>query len=150
MRRLKASNAETDRVVRLVKHQSDLFPPDAPGAGVRRWLRDLGPELVNDLFRLRFALWRARHAPGSALYGDRAPGDLLERWRSAHVVRLTHPPLEVKDLAIGGADLIALGVARGPRIGELLRALLERVLDRPELNTRSALLELVTEELSLS
>src|SRR5690606_1132151 len=42
MRRLKSSNADTERVTRLVRHQADLFPPDAPAAGVRRWLRDIG------------------------------------------------------------------------------------------------------------
>nr|NIP83084.1 CCA tRNA nucleotidyltransferase [Gemmatimonadota bacterium]NIQ59123.1 CCA tRNA nucleotidyltransferase [Gemmatimonadota bacterium]NIU79327.1 polynucleotide adenylyltransferase [Gammaproteobacteria bacterium]NIX47997.1 polynucleotide adenylyltransferase [Gemmatimonadota bacterium]NIY12369.1 polynucleotide adenylyltransferase [Gemmatimonadota bacterium] len=55
MRRLKASNAEIERVTRLVRHQPELFPPDAPDPVVRRWLRHVGPDLVNDLFRLRFA-----------------------------------------------------------------------------------------------
>src|SRR5690606_1877888 len=63
MRRLKASNADTDRVVTLVRRQSDLFPPDAPDAVVRRWLLHVPPELVNDLFRLRIALWRADPVP---------------------------------------------------------------------------------------
>jgi tRNA nucleotidyltransferase/poly(A) polymerase len=148
MRRLKASNAETTRVTQLVARQSDLFPPDASGAGVRRWLRDLGPELVHDLFRLRFALWRAMTGEFGPVRGAMAPGDLLERWRLAHAVILTRPAIVVSDLAIGGNDLMEIGFAPGPEIGEVLRLLLERVLDRPELNTRQALLELAREELS--
>jgi len=141
MRRLKASNADTERVARLVRHQADLFPPDAPDAAVRRWLRSVGPDLMNDLFRLRFACWRAqagRSAP--------PPRDLLDRVRRARAVLRQRPPLEVKDLAIGGQDLKALGLKPGPRFGEILRELLERVTDDPELNTREALLELVRRE----
>jgi tRNA nucleotidyltransferase (CCA-adding enzyme) len=67
MRRLKSSNAELDRVVRLVRRHPDLFPPDAPDAGVRRWIRDVGADLVHDLFRLRFALWRGEHRAARAL-----------------------------------------------------------------------------------
>jgi tRNA nucleotidyltransferase (CCA-adding enzyme) len=148
MRRLKASNAEVERVAGLVARQSDLFPPDAPGAGIRRWLRDLGPELVPDLFRLRFALWRAATGAVGPARGTAAPADLLERWRLAHFVLLSRPALAVSDLAVGGNDLMKLGVAPGPQLGELLRSLLERVLDRPELNTREALLDLAREELS--
>ena len=43
-----------------------------------------------------------------------------------------------------GRDLQALG-ASGPRIGELLSALLDRVLDDPALNTREALLAIARE-----
>ncbi|HEX7048727.1 MAG TPA: CCA tRNA nucleotidyltransferase [Longimicrobiales bacterium] len=143
MRRLKASNADTDRVRRLVRHQSDLFPPDAPGAGVRRWLRDIGPDLVRDLFRLRFALWRAATV-GRA--GGAAPDDLIDRWRTVRAVLRQHPVLEVKGLAIGGADLRALGLEPGPEYGRILRGLLEAVIERPELNTREALLERVRTE----
>lgn len=142
MRRLKASNAETERIERLVRHQSDLFPPDAPGAGIRRWLRDVGPDLVRDLFRLRFALHRAHPVRGSDV-----PRDLLERWRAAHRVVLQHPVLDVKGLAIGGAELKAIGVPPGPRFGEILRTLLERVIEQPELNTPATLLELARREL---
>lgn len=141
MRRLKASNDDTERVATLVMHQTTLFPPDAPDAGVRRWLTHVSPALVNDLFRLRFALLRADRTPG----GDR---DLLERWHHAHRVILEHPPLTTGDLAVSGADLKALGLEPGPRFGEILRGLLEIVLEQPELNTRERLLERVREQLA--
>ncbi len=138
MRRLKSSNADIDRVSRLVRHQPDLFPPDAPDAGIRRWLRHVGPDLVRDLFRLRFALWRARH-PGATS----TPEDLLERWQKARRVLHARPALATTDLAIGGADLKTLGLPPGPRYGEILADLLERVTDDPELNRREPLLEIV-------
>ena len=141
MRRLKSSNADTSRVTALVRHQSDLFPPDAPDPGVRRWLRQIGPDLVADLFRLRFALWRGSN-PGATA----APADLLERWAKARRILRERPALSTTDLAIGGGDLKAVGLPPGPRYGEILGALLERVTDEPALNQRDRLLEIVRTE----
>ena len=142
LRRLKASTAETEGVSTLVGLQAELFPPDAGGELVRRWLVAVGPERVNDLFRLRIALWRGAHPGGAPV-----PADLTERWRMARHVLRARPPLTVGDLAIGGADLGRLGLAPGPRYGAILRALLERVLENPDLNTREGLLDIVREEL---
>lgn len=139
MQRLKASNADTARVTELVRKQSDLFPPDAPPTGVRRWLRHVPPHLVYDLFRLRFAMWRANPVPGGIQ-------DLCERWRKAHDVLLDHPVLDTGGLAIDGGDLKQLGFSPGPRFGEILRDLLERVIEDPALNTRETLLEIVETE----
>lgn len=135
MRRLKASNAEIDRVSRLVRHQPDLFPPDASDPVVRRWLRHVGPELVNDLFRLRFALWRAE--------GTGGPDDLLERWSIVRRVLRSDPPLSTNDLVIGGEELKELGLEPGPLFKEILESLLETVTDEPDLNRREPLLRRV-------
>lgn len=137
MRRLRASNAEIDRVSRLVRHQPDLFPPDAPDPVVRRWLRHVGPDLVNDLFRLRFALWRAAGTDG--------PDDLLERWATVRRVLGADPPLSTNDLVIGGEELKELGLEPGPLFSEILESLLETVTDAPELNRREPLLQRVRE-----
>jgi tRNA nucleotidyltransferase (CCA-adding enzyme) len=147
MRRLKASNAQTERVTRLVRFQAELFPPDAPDAVVRRWLIHVGPDLAADLFRLRFPLLRARPRCFSpAARGEAAPGDLIQRARHARRVLAERPPLAVSDLAIGGHDLRALGIEPGPLYGEILRRLLERVVEDPELNQRETLLALAREE----
>ena len=148
MGRLKSSNADTERVVGLVRHQPELFPPDSPDPVVLRWLRHVGPERVRDLFRLRFALWRAERAASteSADCGSGRPEDLLERWDVVRRVLRQRPPLGIGDLAIDGADLKDLGMQPGPRFGEILRDLLEKVTDDPSLNERSRLLELVREE----
>ncbi|MGK7313604.1 MAG: CCA tRNA nucleotidyltransferase [Candidatus Longimicrobiales bacterium M2_2A_002] len=139
MRRLKASNADIDRVSRLVRHQPELFPPDAPDPVIRRWLRHVGPDLVRDLFRLRFALWRASDDAGP-------PDDLLERCAAARRVLREGPPLSTDDLAIGGHELMELGLEPGPRFKDILESLLEQVMDDLELNRREALIERVREE----
>ena len=139
MRRLKGSNAEIEWVRRLVRHQPDLFPPDSPDPVVRRWLRHVGADLVNDLFRLRFALWRARDGEGQ-------PDDLLERWATARRVLREDPPLDVGDLAIGGSELMALGLEPGPRFREILESLVDRVIEDPGLNQKETLVGIVRTE----
>lgn len=140
MERLKASNADIEWVGRLVRHQPELFPPDAPDPVVRRWLRHVGPDLVPDLFRVRFALYRAEHPAGR-------PDDLLQRWATVRRVLRQRPALATGDLAIGGDDLKELGLEPGPRFGEILESLLDRVIGDPDLNNRDALIRLVRDEM---
>jgi tRNA nucleotidyltransferase (CCA-adding enzyme) len=87
------------------------------------------------LFRLRIALWRAHPVTG----GDR---DLHERWLHVRRVLASRPPLTTGDLAIDGRDLKRIGLAPGPRFGEILRALLDRVIEEPALNEKDELLRL--------
>lgn len=147
MHRMKSSNADTERVTALVRHQPELFPPDSPDAVVRRWLRHVGPERVRDLFRLRFALWRAERATSAESAGgvEARPEDLLERWSMVRRVLRDRPALRTGDLAIDGGDLKALGLQPGPQFGTILSELLERVTDDPSLNHRDRLLALVRE-----
>ena len=64
----------------------------------------------------------------------------LERLRAA-VRRERRSPHRLRDLAIGGDDLIELGYAPGPGvIGQVLARLLDDVIRSPELNTRRELL----------
>ena len=54
--------------------------------------------------------------------------------------------LTIKQLAVNGQDLIAAGMRPGKEIGEMLKRLLEIVLDAPEKNTREQLLTFVMNE----
>ena len=138
LRRLRASNADIEHVQHLVQMQSELFPPDSSDAVVRRWLVHMGPANVNDFFRFRIA-----HARGTGSDG----GDIVQRWRHAHRVQLQHPALTTGELAISGKDLKAIGLQPGPQFGEILDALLLRVLEDPHLNDRDTLLRIVQTEM---
>jgi tRNA nucleotidyltransferase (CCA-adding enzyme) len=125
LRRLKASNAEIARAAGLERGPEEPHALDQ--LSVRRWLADVGPA-ANDLS----ALWALRH-------GGEAP------WSAAMTeIRRRGDPLTRADLAIGGADLQELGI-HGPRIGETLATLLDRVLEDPTLNTRESLLAVARE-----
>lgn len=139
MTRLRFANAEIRRMSDLLAHAYDAPAAAADAAAYRRWLSRAGPERLNDLTRLWVAQVRAE-AP------ERRTPEPAQRWREARRVLRSNPPLHTGNLAIGGHDLIALGLPPGPRFGEILAALLERVLDDPDLNARERLLELVRSE----
>ena len=46
----------------------------------------------------------------------------------------------IKDLAVNGEDLIRLGIKEGKEIGELLKQLLELVIENPDQNNKESLL----------
>lgn len=140
MRRLKMSNAETDRVVHLVAQHADTPDPDAPAPELRRWMRRVGRDHLRDLFRLLIAGVRARGE------GDRCRR-VVALARRARSLAAERGPMDTTELAIGGAELRALGLPPGPLYGEILRDLLERVTDQPELNDRDTLVRLVGERI---
>ena len=138
MTRLKFSNAERDFATHLVAQHEDLPAPDAPGADVRRWLRLVGRAYVHDLLRLEIYNAKGRQH----LDEERVRGAEALRRRADAVMR-SGAALEINELAIGGGELRALGIGAGPRMGDILRGLLERVTDEPSLNTPDALTEIV-------
>ena len=137
MERMRYSNQQASQVGTLVR--THMRPVTAGPGGLRRLLRDT--EEV-------FDLWRAlKEADASSTPMD--PEELrtqLAAFDEAMVEIKKGPNVSpLKNLAIGGQELIELGMTPGPQFGVILRALHERVLDNPELNTREALLGLVNE-----
>ena len=55
--------------------------------------------------------------------------------------------LRLADMAIGGRELIELGMKPGREIGDILNKLFEMVLDDPEKNTKEILLKKAKEML---
>ncbi|OUQ25746.1 hypothetical protein B5E80_03930 [Flavonifractor sp. An135] len=134
LRRLHTSNALREEVVSLVeRHHWDLPPTEAV---VRRRLRQLGPEGFSALLALQRA-----DLHGQA--GDIAAPRLAELDRTEALARdilAQRPCLSLKELALSGKDVLALGVSPGPAVGEILKALLDRVAEGELPNTREALL----------
>jgi tRNA nucleotidyltransferase (CCA-adding enzyme) len=54
-------------------------------------------------------------------------------------------PRGVGDLAVGGGDMVAIGL-RGKEIGEMLSLLLEIAIETPECNTKERLLKIADSE----
>ena len=140
LERFRFSSREIERGTHLVRVHMDLFPAEASAAAVRRWIRRVGEENVWDLYRLHLADWRGNRSRGSER-------PLIDRFRRVRAVLAARDALSVHDLAIGGQDLIALGLPPGPLFGEVLAAALDRVVEDPALNSRERLLALVRDEL---
>jgi tRNA nucleotidyltransferase (CCA-adding enzyme) len=138
LERLRFSNDERERIVGLVRHHLVCYDPSWSDAAVRRWIRRVTPELLDDVLSLNRADVRAKGRDASE---DLARIDALEQ-RVAEVLA-QGAALSVRDLAIDGRTLMqGLELSPGPVVGELLRELLERVVESPELNQRETLLEL--------
>jgi poly(A) polymerase/tRNA nucleotidyltransferase (CCA-adding enzyme) len=78
--------------------------------------------------------------------GDRlGSGARKTSWRleelKERIVKQLNQPMSVTDLAIDGNDLMEeLNIEPSPILGKILNALLEKVLENPDLNTREKLL----------
>lgn len=136
LRRLRSPRAEMTRVTRLVRQHMFAYTPAWTDAAVRRFVKRVGRDLVEDLFTLRQA--------DSVASGAREParGGLRELRARVEAV-LAADPLEAGQLAVDGRDLTtALSIQPGPLVGKLLSRLLDAVIDDPSLNQRERLLGL--------
>jgi len=107
---------------------------------IRRFIRHVGEDLILKLVDLRIADNRGGKYPE----GIRGIQNLRKKIEAELASR---PPLTVGDLAISGHDLMEVGIAEGPEIGQVMRNLLEVCLDDPTRNTRENLLHLVKDTL---
>ncbi len=140
-RRLKLANHERERVVALVAHHMFWYTPEWTGATVRRFMGRVGVDLLPDLFALRAGDVRARG------HGEEPGVEIDELRRRVDAEVAAQAALKVTDLAVDGNDVMrALKLERGGRIvGDVLKQLLEKVIDDPTLNTREQLMPLIPE-----
>lgn len=138
MRRMTFSSAETERVVNLVHHHMFQYSGKMTDGAIRRLVRSLGLENVQDLIEVK---WSDRIGKGPQHFTPYNPNTSLR----LHVDRLVAEAsaFGIKDLKVNGKDLMQeLNLCQGPTIGKVLNQLLEKVLDNAELNEKSKLLEL--------
>jgi tRNA nucleotidyltransferase (CCA-adding enzyme) len=111
------------------------YEPGWTDAAVRRWLRRVGQDALPALYELNRADVLAKGRDASE---DLAHLEALK----AHVERVVAAgaAFSIRDLAIGGQDLETLGLRPGPIFGQILRQLLEEVLEDPARNEPTYLL----------
>lgn len=140
MTRLHFSREETDRVTHLVLNHFVRYDSSWSDAAVRRWIRRVKPENVEDLILLAMADIAGK---GNAY----VPLEInVMQELSQRVETVGTVPTEVNMLTVSGHDVMdTLGIPPGPRVGKILGELLERVTDNPSLNSRENLLSLIPE-----
>ncbi len=134
LRRLRADRETRELVALLVRIHDDALPKSE--AGMRHLLAKLG----EDTFRKFISIKRA---DGACRAPDSAKGRLAaldEGEALAERILAEKPCLTVAALAVGGRELMELGIPQGPGIGRMLTALLGEVLDGKTENEREALL----------
>jgi tRNA nucleotidyltransferase (CCA-adding enzyme) len=135
--RLRYPNALRERVVRIVRHHMfQIGKGDALRA--RRFLAKHGDDLAFQLVDHKDADYRGK--PGVDGKPPLEDIEKLEQFRKM-LQRERRNPHRLKDLAVSGDDLIAIGLSPGPELGRILRDLLHDVVENPSLNERETLLE---------
>jgi tRNA nucleotidyltransferase (CCA-adding enzyme) len=126
-RRLKMSNEATDAVTDYVAIAALPLPADEPS--LRRSMARFG-----ERFERGLALFAVCHPDQRGA----CEGTLA----TARTIRTRGDCLALSSLAVGGRDLMDELGLRGRRVGEVLHALLEAVLDDPARNDRETLLDI--------
>jgi poly(A) polymerase/tRNA nucleotidyltransferase (CCA-adding enzyme) len=126
---LKYPNQLIETVVKLVRNHMFFSDPDQISmSAVRRIIANVGEDLVWDLMKLRACDRIGMGRPKEDPYRLRKYEAMIEEAMTA--------PTSVKMLKINGNELMkVLHEKPGPKIGFILNALLEEVLENPDLNT---------------
>ena len=136
LQRLKFSNDERARITHLVRHHLVCYEATWSDAAVRRWIRRIGVERLEDMYALNEADNRGKDV-------DKEPDltGLAELKARVATMLAAGTTLSLKQLAIGGRELMKeLAMKPSPKLGQILDTLLEEVIEDPSRNTREALL----------
>ena len=141
LRRLRFDNDTVDKVSRIVLcHDQRVSPTDS---GVRRAVNRIGEDIFPLLLKVQNADIRAQ--------SDYEREEKLKRLAYIQEIYTgilnRKECLGLKDLAVTGSDLIALGIPAGREIGVMLKELLELVLEEPQRNNREELLSVCRAQL---
>lgn len=138
LRRLKAPNALRETAANLIRSH---MGPSTTKKALRRLVSRLGFDNTEALLHLQKADMSSKGT------GKESELDIFpELYGFLEEIRREDSCLTVKDLAVDGNDLVALGY-QGRAIGEALQGLLEQVLDETLPNEKGALLAFLKEGL---
>lgn len=134
LERLHFSRETIENIVKLIRWHMFFSDPDQVTlSAVRRTIRNVGTDHIKDLLNLRIC----------DRIGTGRPKEQPFRLRKymSMVDEAMRDPISVAMLKINGVGLIDMGERPGPRIGWILHALLEEVLENPDKNTDEYLVE---------
>ncbi len=138
MKRFKFSNELINRVEKLVRNHMFYYTEEWSDSAVRRFIRKVGLDLLDDLYALR----RADRVGNGTKKGESKHLELLKQ----HIEKILEEEnaFSVKDLNISGRDVMKIrNIPPSPEVGKILNYLLEIVLDDPKKNTYDELTELI-------
>jgi len=153
LKRYRAPNAENSRIISMLSNLCFQYSNNWSDAKVRRFVSRIGVGQIHDLIELKNVTIRAnlsfsgfphkypKEGPGNRIpisESARQLQDLNERVNSVIELKV---PLAIGDLAIDGNQIMDnCRVRSGPKLGELLKFLLESVLENPKKNSSDQLL----------
>jgi len=134
LQRLKFSKKDTDKIVLLVRYHLFYYNVgEVSESSVRRLVRNVGPENLEELLQVRMADRIGSGCPKAEPYKLRHLRYLMER--------VALDPISPKMIKVNGKDIMeVLGVSSGPKIGQILDILLGQILNDPSANNQDWLL----------
>jgi len=131
--RFRFSKKDIQRVFTLVRWHMFVYDKHVTDAYIRRFIRRVGQENIQDMIDLRIA---DRLGSGAKRTSWRLE-ELQERIKEQMKVTFT-----MNDMAIDGEDIMrALKLKPGPKVGKILHTLFAEVEKDPSKNTKEYLLE---------
>ena len=134
--RLRFSAKEKGKFVKLIRFHQFTVDEHQTDSAIRRFLRNIGLENVEDMLALRVA--------------DRLGGGARETsWRleefKKRLFEVQKQPFSIKDLKINGKDVMEiLKIPSGPKVGEILEKIFNEVVEKNLPNERKVLLKSIT------
>jgi len=140
LRRLRFGNEMIGQVANLIEHHMVAYRSEWRDGAVRRLIGRVGPENIDNLISIRRADLIAHGRIDHKM-------DLLASLeRRVEALRARPLPTRAADLAIDGDRIMEMtGLSPGPAVGRMLKTLVEKVTDQPELNTEERLVALIKE-----
>lgn len=135
--RLRLSKKQKDKLVTLVGMHQFSVSEKLTDKAIRRFIREVGTENLDDILALRI--------------GDRiGSGAKPSSWRfelfKKRLEEVQHVPFQIKDLVISGTDVMQeLGIRPGPEVGSVLKQLFEEVDEGKLQNEKEVLIERLKE-----
>lgn len=141
LRRLRYDNQTIHDVVRLVEFHDWDIHIEARKKSVRKAVAKIGQDFFPEMFEINLADTLAQSD-----YLRKEKLEKLDALKALYQEILRDKEcLTLKDLAVNGQDLMAVGVQPGKQIGQILNAMLQDVLEYPEHNDKEHLLQRVKE-----
>ncbi|MBI4118913.1 MAG: HD domain-containing protein [Parcubacteria group bacterium] len=134
LERLKFPKDFIEKVYTLVRYHMFYYNVgEVTERSVRRLVRKVGPENMAELLELRQSERKGSGVPKAEPYKLRHLKYMIDK--------VSRDPLTVGMLKVNGNDVMqTLGIEPGPKVGYILNALLEEVIDEPARNDRERLL----------
>lgn len=133
--RFKLSNKDKEKLIRLVQFHQFTVSEIQTDKAVRRFIRNVGKDYLNDIIDLRFG-----DRIGSGAKPDSWRFDLFRK----RLIEVQKQPFQIKDLKINGEDVMkSLNIKPSQKVGEVLKNIFNKVINQKLKNDRKILLEVL-------
>lgn len=130
--RFKLSNKQKEKLIKLVRYHQFTVSEIQTDKAIRRFIRQVGREYLDDILALRFA--------------DRiGSGAKPDSWRfklfRKRLIEVQKEPFKITDLKINGNDVMnILNLKPGPIVGKILKDVFNKVIEKKLENKKEILL----------